>query len=336
MSNINEDVSSESDDSCSSQFESSDQSSSSSSDEEENFSTKRTRRRAKIPFDVDRYTPTLNMNDVRDMGRKHYLQNETIMWINGLSVNKKFCLCTSSDVNKARLHMKKTFAYFQSALSPRRFLLVVFSFIYLITLHYEYELPQYRRRHKYVCQRCTMLEWWSKSYNDRPSKMVMFLYVNYVAPQQFKHKCIVNSIERYLLKKYSFAYIPCYIKTLPKYMNECNVKEIVNKIVFLLYRYGARMSESSADFSQNQLVQLCITCSQYKEFAKIIDIIDISLSYPKDKQQPHSLFAMTYFKVLRLGWFNVVPVLKNLRINMVWNEYVANLLLKYFYENYNT
>ncbi|ACH69390.1 hypothetical protein PsunGV_gp040 [Pseudalatia unipuncta granulovirus] len=263
MSNTYDDMSTESEESCSSQFEA-------SSDEEQDEDCndfgrpmKRIRRTADIPYDIHRYTPELNMNDIRDIGRKYYFQNDAIMCINGIGVNKQFCLCTTNGVNRARLHMKKSMNFFQFVLSPRRFLLVVFSFIYLLTLHHEYELPQYRQRHKHVCQKCTMLEWWIKSYNNETADMILFLYVNYVAPQQFKHKCIVNSIERYLLKKYSSAYLPCYIETTFKYMNKFTANLFVNKILFLLYRYGAKMSESSADFNQNQLVKLYILCGKY-------------------------------------------------------------------------
>lgn len=328
MSNIDAALSSESDNSCSSQFEST------SEDEEEDdddFVQKPVRRSAQVPFDVYRYTPTMKMADIRDMGRKYYLQNQAIIWSNGLCVNKNFCLCTSSGVDRARLHMTKTFNHFRNALSLRRFLLVVFSFIYLLTLRHKYELPQYTRRHKYICERCTMLKWWLKGYNDDLPEMIMFLYVNYVAPQQFRRTYNVNSIERYLLKKYTTTYIPCYIKTTSKYINKDTAKKFVNKIVYILYHYGEQMSKSSFEYHQNQLVQLCVMCHKYKEFNRVLDIIDASLSF--NKKQPNSLYAITYFKVLRLGWFDVYKVLKNLRINFVYNPDVAHMLFEYFYND---
>ncbi|AKR17497.1 hypothetical protein [Mocis latipes granulovirus] len=298
----------ESDRSCNSQFEDSDY-------EECPRKVKRVRRSASIPLEVKRYTPTMKMARVRDMGRCYFNQNHALACNNGWGVHKNFCICTGKE-NLGRAHMIETFAHFKKALSPKRFLYVLFSYIYLITLHdSDYILPIDKVAHEDVCNECTMIKWWLKDYNNNVSALVMYLYANYAAPQQFRYTVIVNSIERYLLKKHSNVYITCFIETLHKYLNENTAMYYVKKILYLLYRCGEEMTSSSVNFCDNQLMKLCVLCKNYKEFDDVLDAIAMCMSIPGNE-----------FKALFMPESHIVP------LKIKWNKIMAYSVLTDIYK----
>ena len=312
--------SSESDGGSSSQLDGS----STSADEEDepvNFGryAKRARRCTEMPFQVYRYTPDLKIARIRDMGRKHDFQNEIILMVNSIRVNENFCMCTSGGIEKSNQHMRNTFYYFEQMLSPRRFLYVLFSFIYLFTMRQTRDWHVTVDR-KYVCHECTMITWWSKScsYSD----MIMYLYNQYVTSQRCtEYMDIVCSIDRYLLKKHSDAFMPHYVDSLYEYVTEETAHMYVDKVAYLLARYGHRLCDSNRNFENNLFIKLMDMCKNYLEFNDLLDVIE--------KYLPTTLYQTMYIKTLRQGLFDDVPLLHTFPMEFVWNENLSNKLMQF-------
>lgn len=291
----------------STQFESSQSecSSQSESDDSDKFYGKRAR--LEEPYHVYRYVPRLKISYIRRMGYKYNGQTYAIWYIASLGVNERFCICTGQNEDKATTHMRNSFIYFKRVLSPRRFLYVLFSFIYIFSMRQKYTLY---RKHKYECSKCTMVEWWSKSssYLD----MIMYLYNQYVSPERCtQFKDIVFTIERYLLKKHSDTFIPFYFKSLREYMTRTNAHMFVDKVMYLLIKFGAKMC-NGRNFESNLLLQLLYLCSNFMEFDDMLDEIQRYL--------PETLYQMAYLKTLRTCLIDDEPLLHTIYVDFVWNK----------------
>lgn len=293
------------------------------------------RRRKTIPFHVERFTPDLNMREVREFGRHNSEQHENLLKVCDVRVNKRFCVCVSGNEYKARKHMKDTLSYFRFVFSNNRFLSVMFGLFYAILSRKMFKLPENRACGSRLCSKCTMLFWWFNGFSRDVSKMIVFMHTNFISPYQFYSTDInyeysnnyssVKHIEKYLLKKQPQAYITSYLNVakikFEKRMDSTVYSNFFYKTLYMLYKYGGDMCASSVEYHDNQIIKLYLLCNKFEMFKDIANIIEAAVFTNK----PQPLFILSTDE-------KTMPVFTKFPLALEWNDSVGVPLLKKSYE----
>nr|AXS01054.1 ORF035 [Spodoptera frugiperda granulovirus] len=308
---------------------------SSCSDSEADAHTKKCRRwHYQTPYTVIRYTPYLRLLLVRDFGRRHVNQYESVVTMNTLQVNRTFCMCTDPLASKSRAHLINTLNHIRYVFSRRRFMNILISFFYLFFMgnRTRVRLAKNPNPDVNVCDKCYMVDWWMRAFDDDPLDLAMFIYETYVLRYEYKQGSGYKYIFEFMLKVQPVSFVVNYVNITFKYImnqNKTNqmwmMRRFRRKLYLMLYDNGAKWYTTTGTTCKNNLILYLYVWfnkrPQFQDFVTLLNNVLVS-------ESPSTLSGAIYLKMLRTGLNETQTMFNQIPVQMKWNEELARELIE--------